>query len=271
MSANKTVLAETQVNTPVVETPVAKPKAKRGPKPKAQIPKIELTTQTLVPINIEPVEQSSACVAETSVNNEHSETKELNLKLTSIDIADVEPQIITPRAEINDDESDSDDELFESIKNKSAAVENTVVDYTPLDLFDYVLKSYPQLDKLEVYVKHPGDTGAFDKYYCPVIFMKAINSDNSTKMLKYEKFSKDVFSVIIPKQFVENCSFEQAFCVVIYKQIKTYKSTGKTYRRIQISTDDFEDIINKYITKYNISTIKPSKLNKDDMAELGLE
>jgi hypothetical protein len=270
MSANNS-LAEIAVTTPVAETTVeTKVKAKPGPKPKAktssksksQIPKIELTAQNLDSITIEATVQSSAS---------DSQTKSLNLELTSSVIADFEPQdVVNQVTESAADESDSDDELFESIKNKSAAVEIIVVDYTPLELFDYVLKSHPQLDKLEVYVKHPGDTGAFDKYWCPVIFMKVINTDGSTKMLKYEKFSKDVFSVIVPRSFVEQSRFEQAFCVVIYKPVKTYKSTGKPYRRIQVSTDDFEDIIAKYIAKYNISTLKPSKLNKDDMAELGL-
>jgi hypothetical protein len=237
-------------------------KAKRGRPSKKNIPKIQLSTQSADLISLEPTSKESASQAE---------LRSTNLEITSTVITDIEPQSINQAITEVESDDDSDDELFESIKNKSAAVENVIIDYSALDLFDYVQKLHPQLDKLEVYVKHPGDIGNFDKYYCPVIFMKVINSDNTTKMLKYEKFNKDVFSLIVPRQFVESCNFEQAFCVVIYKQIKTYKSTGKHYRRIQISTDDFEDIINKYIAKYNISTIKPSKLNKDDMLELGLD
>jgi hypothetical protein len=117
-------------------------------------------------------------------------------------------------------------------------------DLKPLDLFNWVLDRFPNLQYLNVYVSKPDVVDVFDRYHLNIVLMQVLNKDKSKQFIHYEEFSNDVKCLIIHKETVNKTGFDK-FMVVIEPKVLPYMEGY--YRKAKIATNDVSALVEKYI------------------------
>jgi hypothetical protein len=96
--------------------------------------------------------------------------------------------------------------------------------------------------------------------------MKASKKDNTTQIIHYKEFTKDINYLIMNNEKLKMCNYS-SFCVVIYPEIQKFKEIS--FRKALIADNNVEPTINKYITIKQITfreeTVHTEEVNEKEL------
>jgi hypothetical protein len=158
-------------------------------------------------------------------------------------------------------------ELTDLITEINETVPTVINKYCkPLQLVDYVKQTYSDFKQLEVFVNKP-DISSEYTYNLNIVFIKVILTDNSAKILHYEDFHSDIKCLVINKKKLEHYKHNN-FCVIVYPEQLPYNDSF--YCRALIANNNFEELINKYITAKQITFYQPPTATETTTDDLGI-